>query len=50
VNSGVWFLPEPVGQLTLKDRMIFENVIQPLLSEADRQEMKELLSSAAGLQ
>ena len=42
--DGIWFISEPVGGLSLLSRMQYMNVAAPLLSEAERGEMRELAS------
>lgn len=35
-HRGVWFINEPVGQLTIAERLRYLNVTAPLLTEAER--------------
>lgn len=43
---GVWFLDEPLGQMTLIERLQSAGLPAPLLSEADRTSLKAMLAPA----
>lgn len=46
-QPGIWYISEPVGVLTLVERMRFVQVAGPLLSEAERTEMQALVAPDA---